>query len=403
MALYIPHDGVIYDPPAIVREAGSDLLRPRTAEIFKPEITRHRDSWASIYQPVEDYSYEIRKAVFLALPISHWGSTYVKSVQQVSVTISSGNTGTATISKVSDKAFVAYGGLNSANNSTDSSLSQIIMSLTASDTITATSGVGGTITGKCCVVDPTDAFVTSTQNLLIQMNNVTSNTGSISSASTTLTAVFHRGGLSTLTTQGVWGPKCYASTEQTDATTITARVSSANSFVESVRCHVVTFTAAVINSIQQFTTTKSTLSSNTQTITGVTLANTMLSWGGCLNNGTTFPVVPYMQITGTTTVTFTTNGTANFSSHYTVIEFKSGIVKQAQRGSIAIAAGTSGTATITATPLERTIVGWFGGTGAGTVDRTTNTNLALTATTTLTANVNTSASPTLGYEAIQIL
>jgi hypothetical protein len=191
----------------------------------------------------------------------------------------------------------------------------------------------------------------------------------------------------------------------TDSTTVTAN--TANTSTNTISYVVVTFASGALKSnVQQFSVTKSTGTSNTQTITTVTAANTMIAWGGNRNNTggvNVFTCIPYIALTDGSTVTLTSNSTAAFTCNFTIIEFISGVLKSAQRGSVAISASTSGTATPgTAVTAANSVCAFMGETGAGTTDATTNTRITLTnGTPTITANVTTSSSPTAGYELIE--
>ena len=103
-------------------------------------------------------------------------------------------------------------------------------------------------------------------------------------------------------------------------------------------------------------------STNTQTVTSVTTANSCIVFGGCQNTDSTTidgsNDYGYLTLTNSTTVTATRAGTAatTLTIKGTLIQWKSSAIKSIQTGTIVIGSGaTSNTATITSVTATNAI------------------------------------------------
>lgn len=328
-------------------------------------------------------------------------SFYFNSIQQVSITITAGTSNTAVINPVGSNAFVIWQNQTAVGTGNDGATCQALVFFSGT-TATAQIISSGTVTVKFIILDPGPGLVTGVQTGTIQLNNVTSNTATITSVNTGLSAVFYAGGNTGLATQGLFGAKNAVNLTLTNATTVTAKVATANASVVNVAYYVVTFAAAAIQSLQQFSVTETLSSSNTQIITSVTTGNTMIAWGGINTPGGLLSTSPWITLTNATTVTLTSTAAANYVCNFTVIEFVSGVLTNAQRGSVATSVSTSGTATLgTSVTTANSFCSYLGATGAGITDATDNCNVSLTNSTTVTTNVNTAVTITAGYEVVQ--
>lgn len=336
-------------------------------------------------------------------------TNYVNSVQQVSITIASGSTtGTASVTAATGTFFICYrGSTTSATTSMAQGLARLSI---AGTTITATRNTSSTntVTVNCAVVDADSANLIKT----VQFGNInittgTSSTATISSVTTTNTVVVYIGHSSGLAAfdYSINTPRL----SLTSATVVTSTVGASSTSSNCAFC-VVEFQGTALNQNTQFvskTWTTSTLTT-TQAVTSVNVNNAMVVFAGGENHNTlTFASdQQWVQLTGATTLTYhagATNGDATTTNVW-VIEFVAGVLSQnAQRGSIAMAAAASNTATITSATSANTLVQWVGFTtptqsaaNLGLVmPRLTQTNA-----TTLTANLNASGSATIGYEAL---
>lgn len=343
----------------------------------------------------------------LPFPFSFWGAKgpWINSIQQVSITISSGSTSnTATISAVGSGAFIIFQGWTDNKVSTANMNSCAArVTLTNSTTVTATrnTSLSDAVVINAVVIDATSSLVSAVQFGTIAIANTsTSNTATITSVDTSRSVVFFLGedAQSTAVANGACGVTL------TNATTVTAnRIGTASQ--TTVSFCVVQFAVGVVNRIQQFSSAfTSNSATDTQTITSVNTANSFIAYGGCTTSSSALIGFYWMTLTNSTTVTLTRTSTATTSRtpYYTVVEFNSGIFSQMQRGSITLASVASNTATITSATTTKSVCNWLGflgPTGAPNYDelwpKITQTNA-----TTLTATKNTAGttSVTVGYE-----
>lgn len=344
---------------------------------------------------------DLYKCFFVSFPATFWSkpsggaTSYVNSVQQVSITVASSTTSnTATISAVGANAFIVFEGQTSTLSGT-TSYNEILIRVTLTNTTTVTAtrnnGSGDSPIIKCTVVNPASSLVSGVQFGTVTVANAgTPVTATITSVTTSLSAVFFLG-QSSITTSIA---PSYADIVLTNSTTVTATVGANGSGV-TVSFVVVSFQSAVINSVQSIrsTFTSNTNASNTATISTVIMANTMLAFGG--QSISTASGYGNISLTSATSLTYVRGNvnSSTFSVSVTVIEFKSGILSQnAQRGTITLNAATSNTATITSVTTSKTIVSFLSSSVISTAPNSYLAAAVLTNSTTVTANQNTSIS-----------
>lgn len=337
-------------------------------------------------------------------------ANYVNLVQQVSITIASGaTTGTASVSAATGTFFLLYqGNSTSATTSMAQSLARVSISGT---TVTATRNTSSTntCTVNAVVVDADGTnLVSSVQFGTIAVTAGTSNTASISSV-TTGNSVVALLGYTAANATFDFELNCPILT-LTSATVVTAAVGALSTNCTAGFC-VIQFQAGALNQSTQFFSkawTNSALTT-TQTITSVNVNNSMLIYAGSHNGNTAASAIDqqYITLTNGTTVTIASgfaDGDA-IKCNFWVVEFVSGVLSQnAQRGTIALSAVTSNTASITSAATAQTVANYCGYTTsivAATSLATVLPNLTQTSATVLTAAKNTGTGlTTVSYEAL---
>ena len=337
-------------------------------------------------------------------------------VQQVSITIASGSlTGTATITGVGSGAFIVYQGATCTETGAgtlNDSVSRI--ELTNSTTITATRGATGTsktVTINAVIVDgDTTNLIKSVQSGTITIAAAgTSNTATISAVTNNNTAVAYLG-------QSFGGS---ATSEANLAilglsgTTLTATIGAAPATGNVVVGYcVIEFQGAAMNQAVQnvaYNGTDAAVTSKAMTITSVSTANSFVIFSGWTCSGSGLAPAReamYCDLTNSTTLTVHWNTVNSNVRRFNccVVELVSGIVKQnIQRGTIALSAASSNTATITS---SSTTNGFCNFLSNSSTDATGNPSINLfritqTNATTLTLNANSAASGTASYEVIE--
>lgn len=341
-------------------------------------------------------------------PSGGGGTTYINSIQQVSITISASSTSnTATITSVGSGAFIIFQGTTTTDsNSADIPSVFTRVTLTNSTTVTATRG-GSTsaVTVNCVVIDPTASLVSSVQFGTVSVTSTnTSNTATISSVTTSRSAVFYLGSSGS---NGIFQSRgLQFGVTLTNSTTVTAIRGATDSETNTISFCVVQFAAAAINSVQQLASVYTAQSGTAQTvtITSVNTSNSFIAFGGVNSNSNTYAAAyNTAALTNSTTVTYNRNTGSgiNFSIYCTVIEFVSGVLNSAQRGTIALSAQTSNTATITSVNTSKAFGNYLGWLTSGSNPDACWGKISLTNGTTVTGTVNTSGTLTLGYEAIE--
>ncbi len=283
-------------------------------------------------------------------------------IQYGSIAIGSlASSATATITAVGSGAYIVWMGQKYSTTVTDASLGFGRVELTNSTTATATRGSAidtNTLTVNFCVVDgdPTN-LVKSVQSGTISMSAVqTSNTASISAVTNNNTATNYLG--ATTVTSLSQQFQSIASKLALATTTVTvSRNSSAGSVVLITGFQCIEYQgAALAAAVQNVSQTNTSGTSNDNTITSVTVANTAIAWAGHTNNtGTTSanafqPYVKLKDATHTTVVTNADPGGGTNITNYTVIPFVSGVLtaNAVQRGQPSLSGATSAAITITA-------------------------------------------------------
>lgn len=162
------------------------------------------------------------------------------------------------------------------------------------------------------------------------------------------------------------------------------------------------------NSIQQVSfTIPSGATSATQTISAVGATAYALSQGQNTSSNTgndQTHSAARIELTNSTTVTAFRNAssTATITVNVVVIDANSSLIKSVQSGTVSIAAGTTGTATISSVTAANSVVAYLGQTTSTSSFTATHLpGVTLTNATTVTANVNTSGTHTVGFVVIE--
>lgn len=361
---------------------------------------------------------------FIGFPVTFWGSTtpstsYIQSIQKVAITISAGNTsGTATISSVTTaNTVLIYDNFTSAD--TSSAFGQFFagLTLTNSTTVTATRAISASTSDMivyCTVVEFTSSAIVSIQSGTITMASVASNTATISSVTTANSICFFQGWTNSSTDN--FPGREYCRVTLTNSTTVTANRGTNPANTAIAYYTVVNFNAAVVQSIQQFSTTLNTIGTSiTQTISSVNTNNSIIIYGGCTvaaaSTVNLTDIAYTIELTNSTTVTLTRIGNNNSDTriyNYTVWELPSSVLNSSvKRGTIAMTSQTSNTATITSVNTAKSFVTWCGF-RMGLSSRPAGINfpsLELTNGTTVTDRMNTSnaTTNTSSYEVVEFI
>lgn len=338
----------------------------------------------------------------------------VKSIQRVSITIAAGaTTGTASINAVTmASASEHFSGCTVANTSFNPSTDRAAVYLSSTTQLTAvrnTSDASNAIVVYATVIDWVPSAIASIQRGTITMTGTASATASLTFTLTN--AALQCNGLTTTYTSS--NPdNSFGQVALTSGTVTASRGSTANNM--TMYYCLVEFASGILNSNTQQGAVSGTSTSQTATISAITMAQTMLFYGGCKYTGGagTTPVVDLqLQLTSTTQVTGTagTSVSGTMSAPFSVIEFKSASIKSLQRGLISMStAQTSNTATITSVNTAATIANylnfWNSGTASNTYDIKAAT-IQLTNATTITSNRHGTSSTTdsVSYEAIEFV
>ena len=340
-------------------------------------------------------------------------TNYITSVgtQQFSITIASGSlTGTATISAVGSGAFIIWQGENPSDTAAETDDTTAYLTISGT-TITATRGVTGsskTITVLGVIVDgDTTSLIKSVQfgTVSITPGN-TSGTASISAVTNNNTAMAFLGRTMSATQSNVNKISPWLTLS---GTTVTATIGSANgSGTETVAFCAIEFQGSVLNQAVQNIAYNATTNaaSDTVTVTSVNRSNSFLIFSGSLFNVNEAQTKQYGQLTAATTFTTTWNTSSSVARRFNccLVELVAGVLNQAvQRGTIALSAATSNTATITSSVVGNGFVNWVGNSSSAT---TLNLNAAQyditqTNATTITMTAGGSATGTGSYEAVE--
>gem|GEM_PF-6850187 len=321
------------------------------------------------------------------------GSSYVNSVQYVTITIPTGAaSNTATISTVGSRAFVLFLGFQ-ATAALNPSISYARVELTNSTTVTAyrnASSASETVTVQCVVVDATANLVSSVQSGTVTIaGGGVSGTASISSTNASYTVLHYLGLTNASTsTQNISQIEAVLSVS---GTTVTATRLAAGS-AETVGFIVIEFQSAACNqAVQSYQTAWNSGVTATQSITSVTTGNSLLIYAGSSANvaGNQAQGEQHASLTNATTVTFTVTTSSSNTKNYNffVVEFASGVLASSvQRGTTTLTAVTSNTSTISSVNTSKAVMSFLHYTASQTTSNITNcvTNATLTNSTTVT-------------------
>ncbi len=333
-------------------------------------------------------------------------STVIQSIQQGTITIASGsNSNTATISSVTtSKTMLVWGGINTdISTQTTYGRAAVRITLTNSTTVTATREQNTTnnVTVNFTVVEFSSG-VNSIQYGTITCTSQASNTGTISSVGSNAFVLW----LGASTAAGALpAGDILTGVQLTNSTTVTAF--SVGNITITTAFVVVDLDTTIVSSIQQRSVSSSAASAtDTDTISSVTTGRTWLAWGGSTSAASQATSQTYYTaaLTNPTTVTFTRIAAAatNTRAHYyTAVVLDSGVVNSIQRGTIALSAATSNTATISSVTTAKSFANWCGELATSANANTVNATLSLTNSTTVTSAVPSAGSETTSYEVVQ--
>jgi hypothetical protein len=292
----------------------------------------------------------------------------IVSVQKVSITITSTNTSnTATISSVTTANTVIFFNGQTTDNGGIFDVDEVFgyVTLTNSTTVTATrsAGAGDALTVDCTVVEFDTSLIDTVQYGTVSLGTSdASQTATITTVDLSRSAVFYLG-VQSGETAGVHSESMHT-VHLSGVTEVTATRGATGS--EAVVGFVVAeFQAAKINSVNQYNhTVVGTDTSSDDTVTSVSVDNTILAYGGNNTDTGGYPAsATSLELTAATTVTTTrSSGTScTREIRYAVVEFVSGVLDSVQRGQIEIASSdTSNTATISSVVESRSICSWQG-------------------------------------------
>lgn len=293
---------------------------------------------------------------------------YLRSVQQVSITIPAGSTSaTATISAVDTaKTAVLFQGVNSNNAGAAPAKSLARIELTDATTVTAyrnTSDASITATVQAVIFEGTSALIKSVQHGTITVNAAgTSNTATVNSVATGKAALVWLGQTTTETSDFAPENFCPRIT-LTNSTTVTANRAGNGSAVTVGFCLIEFAPAAVASVEQRSVTFNNTNSSNTDTVSNVAAARTILLGGGMTANDiggllNYCATLARFELTDATTVTFTdaTTYLMSVTYNYTVVQFATGVIRSLQRGSISLASAAQADGTVSSVNTAKAVV-----------------------------------------------
>ena len=343
-------------------------------------------------------------------------ATLVTSIQQFTIAIdNAATTNTATISAVNAaSSIIIYDGVLTNGAGTDVEEALAECTLTNSTTVTATRGAqDGTkdTTIRGVVVEFNPRLVAS-----VEYGTVNIPTSASTGTATLATAVpSSRAAVIFLGSRVTGGTTAYTHAQMTvdltgPATVTGRRNSNSATLSPTARFAVIRFVDGAVTSVQQVnnTASSSTATSATATLTTpVDTTRTVLFSGGTASTQSAVAAGMWRwTLTNKSTVTWTrdTGTSANNILYVTAVEFSPNIIKSIQRGTIAMSAVATNTATVTAVTTTKAFANY---TGLNVNSSATNANnvfanLTLTNTTTLTAARSGSTGLcTIGYELVE--
>jgi hypothetical protein len=332
------------------------------------------------------------------------------SVQPFEITIAtSAATNTATITAVdTSRSLIIWGGFTTTTTfGTPFRDFLPRLALTNATTVTATRNTASasfTTTVRGTVVEFSSRVVSTVEYGTITIPSSTASaTASITPIDLTRSAVFYLGATNSGTTTNAFG--VYATVELTDASTVTAtRGSSSTTEVLTVPFAVVKFKSSVIQSVQRRSISISgTTTDDTDTITPVTFANTMLAWGGISSSSPAIATfATYIQLAGdgaSVSLSRTSSTSASRRIVYTVIEFVPGVLNSHQRSVTSLASDASEDSAISSVSTSLAFCSLLGfkatNSGASTEHDTIQPTVKLQSSTAVRAQKNTAGTNTV--------
>jgi len=293
-------------------------------------------------------------------------------IQYVSISIGATNTsGTATISAVGSGAYIIWLGQKFSTSSTSETTGLGRVELTNSTTVTAyRNSAGNTLTVNALVVDgDTTNLVKSVQKgTLAFAGSNTTKTATISAVTNNNTVINYPG--LTSASNATDQLQIFQVRLSLSGTTVTGARNTSTSNALTVGYQVVEFQGTALNSaVQNVQQTATSGTSNDNSISSVTTANTWIANGNNFSNTSTsvnafWPNVKLKDSTHTTMATNGDPGGGTVGANYCVCEFVSGVLtaNAVQRGTVSLSAATSGTLTITSVTQAQAAQNWLGNT-----------------------------------------
>lgn len=244
-------------------------------------------------------------------------------------------------------------------------------------------------------------------------SGVTSNTATIATVDTTLSAIMWGG--STYNGGNVDSKTYLGRAVLTNATTVTAtRGAGTNTLV--VYGTVVEFDASVITSLEQNTVTIAAGTTSGTTTLGTTIADTSKAvlfyhgneTAGTLTTNAASTSQCALDLTNSTTVTAvrdTSDANRSVTASFTVIEFDSSFISSVEKRSVTLtSANTSDTDTITSVDTSRSFLVWNGFTSNNNTSSNAYYNITLTGATqvTLARSGTATGTRTIKYTVVQL-
>ncbi len=230
------------------------------------------------YRDTSDATY----GVTLRATVVEFTSDMVDSVQSGTITISSGESNTATISSVTtSRSVVLWQGFTGSGATSSMDNLHPTLALTNSTTVTATRGESTSAyqpTIGYTVVQFKSAVIDSIQTVSRELSGLDdTDAHTITSVDTNRSVVIYNGARSTLSTFSAW---MYRSA-LTAATTVTSTRESSSSSSRTVAYTVVEFASGVVNKLRRGSTAvTSTNATADTTITSVDTSKSVLIFGG---------------------------------------------------------------------------------------------------------------------------
>lgn len=348
------------------------------------------------------------------MPAAAPSGSVIKMIQAGTVTVASGGTtGTYTISPTITtlgNAMVVWNGETNNDTSGLDGRTAVTLTLTNTSTVTATRvGTGAFSATIAFTIVEFASGVNSIQqgSISIAPAGTGSNTATISTVGANAFVLYEGMNVSGNTT-ATW-PQ--GAVTLTNTTTVTAFVQVSATITQSVRYMVVDLDSTIVTSAQHLAVAMtSSNTSDTDTITSVTAANSSLMWGGVVMLAATTGTDAYSTfLTNGTTVTKTRTGLSVVSRtvYYAAVNWASAALNgsvQRTNSALAIAASTSAVWTLgSSVNAAKSFVNYNGFSAANTANvATVMPSLAITgAGATITASINTSGSTTPTAEVVQ--